>query len=204
MDGHSMGGHSMGGHSLEDMNLGPQDGELALRFLDAMVLHHQGAIAMAEAALTHSSRSEIKTLAQAIITAQQKEIAQMQEWRKTWYPQAAAAPLMYQDPPGQTAPMDEATQADMAMNQDLGTGDDQFDRRFMDAMIPHHEGAIIMAQQILSPQPPKASPPGSSAPSPAPLPPELLTLAQDIIDAQGPEIAQMQQWRQDWYGLDSQ
>jgi uncharacterized protein (DUF305 family) len=54
-------------------------------FLSGMIVHHQGAVAMAEAALKNAKRPEIKDLAQKIITAQEAEIAQMQAWQQTWY-----------------------------------------------------------------------------------------------------------------------
>lgn len=54
-------------------------------FIDEMIVHHQGAVRMAEAALASAKRQEIKDLARGIIDAQEKEIAQMQEWRRTWY-----------------------------------------------------------------------------------------------------------------------
>jgi uncharacterized protein (DUF305 family) len=54
-------------------------------FLSGMIVHHQGAVAMAEAALKNAKHQEIKDLAEKIITAQQGEIAQMQAWQKAWY-----------------------------------------------------------------------------------------------------------------------
>lgn len=56
-------------------------------FLDEMIVHHKGAVAMAEAALKNAKHQEIKDLAQAIISAQNSEIQKMQDWRKTWYGQ---------------------------------------------------------------------------------------------------------------------
>jgi len=50
-----------------------------------MIPHHQGAITMAQDALSKSKRPEIKQLAQEIITSQQKEIDQMKQWRQAWY-----------------------------------------------------------------------------------------------------------------------
>ena len=54
-------------------------------FITEMVMHHEGAVQMAELALTNAKHSEIKTLANAIITAQNSEIAQMKGWQKNWY-----------------------------------------------------------------------------------------------------------------------
>lgn len=55
------------------------------RFITAMIRHHQGAIAMARDAQQRAEHSEIKTLAQHIITAQEAEIQQMQQWQQAWY-----------------------------------------------------------------------------------------------------------------------
>jgi len=54
-------------------------------FLSEMIMHHQGAVEMANAALTNAKHEEIKTMANAIISAQTTEIQQMQDWQKTWY-----------------------------------------------------------------------------------------------------------------------
>ena len=56
-------------------------------FLSEMIVHHQGAVQMAQAALSNAKHAEIKQLAQGIINAQTSEITQMQQWQKTWYGQ---------------------------------------------------------------------------------------------------------------------
>jgi uncharacterized protein (DUF305 family) len=53
-------------------------------FLREMIIHHEGAVAMAQAALTAEARPEIITLSNEIIAAQEREIAQMKEWQTTW------------------------------------------------------------------------------------------------------------------------
>lgn len=55
------------------------------RFLEAMISHHQGAIEMAQMAKQMAEHAEIKALADAIITAQEAEIEQMQNWLKAWF-----------------------------------------------------------------------------------------------------------------------
>ena len=56
-------------------------------FIDAMIPHHRSAIEMAQVAYRESSNPEIKVLAEGIVEAQTREIAQMQGWRQQWYPE---------------------------------------------------------------------------------------------------------------------
>jgi uncharacterized protein (DUF305 family) len=56
-------------------------------FIDAMIPHHRSAIEMAQVALENSDNPKIKELAQNIISAQQREIEQMTQWRQQWYPE---------------------------------------------------------------------------------------------------------------------
>ncbi len=53
-------------------------------FIEGMIPHHQGAIDMAIAAQQSAKHQEIKDMANAIITAQQREIDQMNQWMKDW------------------------------------------------------------------------------------------------------------------------
>jgi uncharacterized protein (DUF305 family) len=138
-------------------------------FIDGMIAHHEGAITMANQALEQAEHQEIKDLAQAIVSAQESEIGQMKEWRTSWYPD-----------------LPETTGMDMDMGaMEVAAGDTPFDQRFIQAMIPHHEGAITMARDAQA----KAEHQ------------EIKDLAQAIITAQDGEIAQMRQWLKEWYGI---
>jgi uncharacterized protein (DUF305 family) len=54
-------------------------------FLSEMVVHHQGAVDMAQAVLKNSNRPELLNLAREIITAQTKEIEMMKSWQASWF-----------------------------------------------------------------------------------------------------------------------
>jgi predicted outer membrane protein len=75
---------------------------------------------------------------------------------------------------------------EMGMDMDMTALEDAkpFDKAFIDAMVPHHQGAITMAEELLK-----------NGEQPA-----LREMAGDIISAQTKEIAQMRAWRKAWYG----
>ncbi len=75
-------------HSMHDMvsDVGAKSGnDFDKAFLSNMIIHHQGAVLMAEDARTNAKHQEIRDLAEKIITAQNKEILEMQTWEKDWY-----------------------------------------------------------------------------------------------------------------------
>ncbi|WP_298482089.1 DUF305 domain-containing protein [uncultured Chloroflexus sp.] len=131
-------------------------------FIDSMIEHHEGAITMARQALQASQDERLRQLAEAIIATQEAEIRQMQQWRQTWYPDL---------PPTGGMMMEMGPMA-------VPDGNAPFDQRFLEAMIPHHEGAIAMARDALLKV--KHA--------------EIKKLAQTIITAQEAEIAQMRAW----------
>jgi uncharacterized protein (DUF305 family) len=54
-------------------------------FMTEMIPHHRSAISMARQATTGAKHLQLRALAGRIITAQQREIMQMQRWLKAWY-----------------------------------------------------------------------------------------------------------------------
>ena len=59
-------------------------------FIDSMIPHHEGAIRMAKAVRAEAEDADVATLASKIISAQQREIAQMRRWRREWYDSSEA------------------------------------------------------------------------------------------------------------------
>lgn len=83
----SMGGMDHSSMSMDDMSeslSGKQGDEFDQAFLEEMIVHHQGAIDMATLAKTNAKHAELKTMADAIISAQSAEIQQMQDWQTQW------------------------------------------------------------------------------------------------------------------------
>lgn len=149
-------------------------------FLTEMTPHHQSAIEMARIAESRAEHPEIKQLAQNIVASQGDELDQMNQLHMSLFGEPVSA--------GDhgTLGLDE-----MSMGMSMDTGSLQtakpFDRAFIDMMIPHHQGAIRMAQIELHQ--------GADA--------DVKTLASKIINAQSAEIEQMNQWREKWYGAPS-
>lgn len=83
----AMGGMDMGDGMMTDAEmsqLGKATGSAFDRmWLQMMIKHHQGAVAMATTELKSGSNADAKKLAQAIITSQQAEITQMQKLEPT-------------------------------------------------------------------------------------------------------------------------
>lgn len=53
-------------------------------FLKQMILHHQQAVDMSRYAATNAKHQDLKELAKSIISAQEKEIADMKRWQQEW------------------------------------------------------------------------------------------------------------------------
>jgi uncharacterized protein (DUF305 family) len=153
------------------------------QFIDMMTPHHQSAVEMAKIAQTRAEHAEIKTMANAIISAQEKEIGELKSWRKAWYGSD-------ETPPMSAMPMLDGMMGMGQMEHDMTQSIESlktanpFDRAFIDEMIPHHESAIEAARLALQ----KAQHA------------EIKKLATEIIASQQAEIDQMKTWRAAWYG----
>jgi uncharacterized protein (DUF305 family) len=53
-------------------------------FIRHMIEHHRSAVDMARLSAQNAKHDEIKKMSESIITAQEKEIAEMRDWQKSW------------------------------------------------------------------------------------------------------------------------
>lgn len=143
-------------------------------FIEKMVAHHSDAIAMAELALERSKRPEIVGLAGSIIETQQAENGLMREWYRDWFgtvvPESSGSGMM-------GGMMGGA--ADLRVLEQT----EDFDREFIETMIPHHRMGVMMATMAR----------GATGR------PEVVELTGSIIETQSEEIEQMLTWYLDWY-----
>ncbi len=146
-----------------------------LQFLDTMAAHHQSAVDMAKPIVAKSDNAELKAFAAKIIADQNKEIAQMKNWREKWF--AVKPPAMNMEMPGMMDSM-----KGMNMKKMEAPGGNLLDLRFLDMMTLHHQGAITMSKEALDR--------AEHA--------EIKTLANQIIKTQEAEIRQMQEWKTAW------
>ncbi len=145
------------------MDLGKADRNLDLRFVNGMIAHHQSAIYMSEQAIRNSQRGEIKDLSDLIIKIDREGIERLYAWKKRWY--------------------NNSEKIVKFQKVNLGSADEQFDLRFLNAMIIHHEEAIIVAKEVMT----------KSYRS------EVLNEANSVITLLLNNTKQLKQWREVWY-----
>jgi uncharacterized protein (DUF305 family) len=146
-----------------------------LQFLDTMIAHHAGAVDMAKAATTKAENAELKAFADKIVADQNGEITEMKKWREQWFAGKPSALNM------EMAGMHDSMKGMDSAKLSATTGN-AYSIEFVNQMIPHHEGAIVMAREALT----KAEHA------------EIKQLANQIIKAQESEIKQMQDWKAKW------
>jgi len=174
--------HDQMGHNSMGMGSGEMARQMVMEngkysdeaFIDAMVPHHQGAIAMANVALENAEHEEIKELSRNIVSTQHAEIEELKSIKKEEFGTSEVPMEMSSK---------QMRSMGMMMDPQALADENPFDRAFIDAMIPHHRSAIEMA---------KVANQESENP-------RIKELAGNIVSAQKGEIEQMRRWREQWY-----
>ena len=138
-------------------------------FAMMMMMHHQGAIDMANAELKDGKDVTLKEIAQMMITAQTQEIAQLDAFLQ-------GHPAHLNVPEFDSKMM--MGMEKMGRNADLQIINGNTDHDFAMLMIGHHQSAIEMAQMELDY--------GTHE--------EMKTMASKIIEDQQKEIKDLQEW----------
>ncbi len=136
-------------------------------FAQMMIVHHTGAIEMADLAATRASSTKVKDLAAQIKAAQRPEIDEMTTWLKAWGEPVTMPGITSSSPtptPSDMSGMDMSTPTPSASGMDSSmpgmTPEDMailsaamgpaFDKQFLTLMIQHHQSAVSMAKDELS------------------------------------------------------
>ena len=143
-----------------------------------MVPHHQSALEMARAAEGRLENPEIREIQAAIESAQTAEIDQMERMHQRLFGAALEPDESAHEELGLSA--EEAGMGHTMGAQPIERAAEPVDRAFVDQMIPHHSGAVVMSEAVL--------PRAEDA--------ELKRLATAIKEAQAAEIETMTQVRE--------
>ena len=142
---HTHGGHTHGTGTIA----APADRwtEADARFMSAMIGHHAQAVQMARLAPGRAGGNSVRILAERIISAQEDEIATMQQWlrdRGQPVPDAHDAGAHHG---GHGSPMPGMVTPEQMARLEQASGP-EFDRLFLSYMIQHHQGAVSMVREL--------------------------------------------------------
>ncbi len=138
-------------------------------FATMMIPHHRQAVEMADLVPSRTQNAWLIAFAQQVKDAQQPEIEQLTRALQSWGKPVPAAG----DDAGHHH-MDGMMTPEQMTNLESLSGE-AFDREWITMMIDHHEGAVAMAKDELAR--------GAN--------PEMRGLAQQIVDTQQTEIAEL-------------
>jgi uncharacterized protein (DUF305 family) len=165
-------------HGAHHHEVGPAGGTYDLRWLDAMVQHHTGALRMS-AFVFDIGQPGVGALAKQIWRDQAQEIKAMGQWRKAWYPEAPVYPVALKTggDPNSMESLERMSAAHIQAMQMMGSTPTRESRVtwLLEGMLAHHGGALVMAHDALR---------KSSNPT-------IRRLAREIIVAQRREIIEL-------------
>lgn len=174
-------GHADHDHGSESSVQPAQSNTADVAFATDMIPHHQQALQMSGLVPGRSTDPAVITLAAEIAAAQGPEIETMKAFLVQWNAGEDAGHQDHGDDGGAMNSMDGMEMQGMVDDATMGRLESlkgtEFDRLFLQSMIGHHEGAIVMANTELSD--------GVNA--------DAKALARQIVATQQAELDQMKQ-----------
>lgn len=122
---------------------GKPAGESNVRFMRDMIAHHRQALDMSALAERNAADPAIRTLARRIDASQTAEIARMQRWLATRNHDTTATAGHHA---GRAMP---GMLSDREMAGLAAVTGPAFDRLFVESMVRHHEGALVMVAELM-------------------------------------------------------
>jgi len=154
---------------MERMQAAPKTNDPEIDFAKMMIMHHQGAIGMANVELEAGKNDSLKHIAQNIITEQQAEIQELNNL-------LINLAVDNSDPDFSIEQMNNMTKGGKTADIQIITGD--IDNDFATLMIVHHQGAIDNASSYLHH--------GNNS--------MLKTMATSMVTSQTKEIQELADW----------
>ncbi|HUF64357.1 MAG TPA: DUF305 domain-containing protein [Gemmatimonadaceae bacterium] len=149
-----------------------------VRFVRGMIEHHAQALVMTGLVPARAAREDIRLLAERLEVSQRDEIALLRRWLSN-----RAEPVGDDSSHGHAATehaeIPGMLRAEQLARLENATGA-EFDRLFLEYMISHHEGALVMIRQLFTT-------PGAGED------PEVFRFASDVESDQRAEMARMRQ-----------
>jgi uncharacterized protein (DUF305 family) len=182
--GHGHGHDATPAAGMAHMDHGADQAEFDLMYIDMMIPHHESVVALAGVARSELTHPDLISMAEEIISTQDAEIEALRELRDEWYPGAPTVSMdeMMAGMPGMgidMALMDQVMSPEWQVRS-FCAADDK-DLAFIDQVIPHHQMAVATSQDALE----------------VAVHPELIVIAEQVIEAQQQEIAVVERVRGD-------
>ncbi len=118
-----------------------------IAFIQGMITHHAQAVEMVALVPQRTTRRELRLIAERIDVSQRDEIVWMRDWLADHQIPVADGPhphdhaaMGHTAMPGMLSPEEMA-----ALTRASGS---EFERRFLEGMIKHHEGALVMVAAL--------------------------------------------------------
>ncbi|GAB4082050.1 DUF305 domain-containing protein [Modestobacter muralis] len=170
MGGMDMGSTDSGASASEAADFNEAD----VAFAQGMIVHHQGALEMAQLAEGRAEEPRVLDLAGRIEAAQDPEIETMTGWLEDWGQPIAAEESG--DMGGMDMGDEDMDMGGMDMSGLEAASGAEFDRMWLEMMTEHHRGAVDMAESEIAD--------GQN--------PDAIALAEQIVESQSAEIEEME------------